>query len=82
MKTELMELLRKEQLSLRDLDLDALALGILAHANNQPFHSNPFLENTIAGLCWRIGWNERALLKQEELVGYGQGEVKENKGIS
>jgi hypothetical protein len=49
-------------LSIRDLDLDAFADGILAHRDGHGFHENP--EGAVAKvrrLSWSLGWNERAL---------------------
>jgi hypothetical protein len=51
----------KLTLTVRDLDLDAFADGVLAHRNGEPFHKSPYDFTTLAGLSWRMGWNERAL---------------------
>jgi hypothetical protein len=48
--------------TIRDLDLDALADGIVAHRNGLAFHESPYSSaSSVAGFSWRIGWNERAL---------------------
>ena len=50
-------------LSVRDLDLDAFAQGILAHRAGLAFHENPhgFDTPTVQRLSWHLGWNERGL---------------------
>lgn len=48
--------------SLRDLDLDAFADGVVAHRAGLAFHMNPYgVERTGRRLSWSYGWNERAL---------------------
>jgi Zn-finger nucleic acid-binding protein len=32
-----------------------------AHAASKEFHEGPKPHFTVAGLCWRMGWNDRAL---------------------
>ena len=56
-------LLMNKNASLRDLDLDALADGILAHRDGLGFHENPHRPDAMTRrrLSWAIGWNERAL---------------------
>lgn len=55
-------LLHKEPMSVRDLDLDAFADGVIAHRDDKPFHANPDgTAKTVRRLSWSIGWNERAL---------------------
>jgi hypothetical protein len=59
-------LLKKPSLSVRDLDLDALADGILAHRAGLQFHENPHGQApTATRLSWSIGWNERALQQRD-----------------
>lgn len=54
--------LKKENYSIRDLDLDAFADGIVAHRQGKEFHENPDGHApTMRRLSWSIGWNERAL---------------------
>ena len=55
--------LGKDSLTVRDLDLDAFADGILAHRNGAGFHENPHgaMAPTVRRLSWSMGWNERAL---------------------
>ncbi len=38
-----------------------LEAGWNAHASGKGFHESPHPMFTVAGLCWRIGWNDRAL---------------------
>lgn len=48
--------------TVRDLDLDAFAEGVLAHRAGKAFHENPDgAAPTVRRLSWSIGWNERAL---------------------
>jgi hypothetical protein len=50
--------------TLRDLDIDALADGVIAHRDGKQFHENPYGGAEIASakrLSWAYGWNERAL---------------------
>jgi hypothetical protein len=50
--------------TIRDLDIDAFADGVLAHRNGLAFHENPHggaQVKTVARLSWAYGWNERAL---------------------
>lgn len=55
-------LFRKPSFTVRDLDLDAFADGIVAHRNDLGFHECPFPDRgSWSALSWRIGWNERAL---------------------
>lgn len=55
--------IRKDILSVRDLDIDAFADGVVAHRAGVEFHRNPHGTDapTLARLSWSIGWNERAL---------------------
>lgn len=55
--------LGKSHLTMRDLNIDAFADGILAHRNGVAFHENPHGTDalTISRLSWSQGWNERAL---------------------
>lgn len=32
-----------------------------AHEAGLAFHEAPYRFDTVAGLCWRLGWNDRAL---------------------
>lgn len=32
-----------------------------AHAAGKQFHEGPKPDHTVEALCWRIGWNDRAL---------------------
>ena len=56
--------IRKDNLSLRDLDIDAFAEGVLAHRGGSQFHENPHGTDalTLRRLSWSMGWNERALV--------------------
>jgi hypothetical protein len=48
--------------SIRDMDIDAFADGVLAHRNGLQFHENPDGNaSTVRRLSWSLGWNERAL---------------------
>lgn len=55
--------LRKEVLSIRDLDIDAFADGVVGHRSGVQFHENPHGTDalTLRRLSWTMGWNERAL---------------------
>jgi hypothetical protein len=55
------ELLAKPTLTIRDIDLDAFVDGVMAHRIGLPFHACPHPAQSVAGLSWRLGWNERAL---------------------
>jgi hypothetical protein len=55
------DVLAKPNLTVRDIDLDAFADGVMAHRIRLPFHACPHPSNSVAGLSWRLGWNERAL---------------------
>jgi hypothetical protein len=35
-----------------------------AHAAGKPFHKGPVPFFTTEALCWRLGWNDRALANQ------------------
>jgi hypothetical protein len=66
--------------TLRDLDLDAFADGILAHREGLGFHQNPHqdphgegLTFTAARLSWTLGWNERALAERDRERGTRPG---------
>ncbi len=37
-----------------------------AHAANKQFHEGPTPHHTVAALCWRIGWNDRALAHRDD----------------
>lgn len=56
-------LFRHGALSIRDLDIDAFADGVVAHRGGTRFHENPYGTNTpiMQRLSWHLGWNERAL---------------------
>jgi hypothetical protein len=57
---------KKDEMTVRDLDLDAFADGVIAHRGRQGFHENPHGPAgtpTIERLSWAMGWNERALQK-------------------
>jgi len=57
-----LRMLHATSLSLRHLDLDAYADGIVAHRNGAEYHQNPHGGVlTVARLSWHLGWNERAL---------------------
>lgn len=58
--------LHADPLSMRDLDLDAFADGVVAHRAGLGFHENPHGADalTVARLSWSMGWNERALAKR------------------
>ena len=60
-------LLANKQATVRDLDLDAFADGILAHRAGLGFHENPYGSDalTVRRLSWHVGWNERALQFEE-----------------
>ena len=50
--------------TLRSLDLDAFADGIIAHRDGKQFHENPHGGADVPSLnrySWAYGWNERAL---------------------
>lgn len=55
--------LSKDPLSIRDLDIDAFADGVVAHRSGVQFHENPHGTNalTLRRLSWTVGWNERGL---------------------
>jgi hypothetical protein len=57
--------IRGVDVGIRDLDLDAFADGVLAHRAGWPFHDNPHRDLLLAGLSWRMGWNERALATRD-----------------
>ena len=40
---------------------DLGAAGWDGHQAGKQFHENPNPIHTVAGLCWRIGWNNRAM---------------------
>ena len=53
-------------LTIRDLDLDAFADGIIAHRSGRPIHDNPGgVNSTPKRLSWTMGWNERALQQRK-----------------
>jgi hypothetical protein len=56
-------LVTTDNLSVRDLDIDAFADGIVAHRSGAGFHENPHGTDalTVSRLSWSFGWNERAL---------------------
>ena len=58
-----LSLLMNKNASIRDLDLDALADGILAHRDGVAWHKNPHGPDALTRrrLSWAIGWNERAI---------------------
>jgi hypothetical protein len=57
-------LMSKRALTIRDMDIDAFADGVLAHRNGAKFHENPYgMALTVRRLSWGMGWNERALQK-------------------
>jgi hypothetical protein len=59
-------LLNKPQSSIRDLDIDAFADGVLAHRNGAGFHENPDGQvPTVRRFSWSMGWNERALAQRD-----------------
>lgn len=48
--------------SIRDLDIDAFADGVIAHRSGAGFHENPDgNDQTVRRFSWSMGWNERAL---------------------
>lgn len=51
--------------TVRDLDIDAFADGVLAHRSGAGFHENPHgrpgIDFNMPRLSWSLGWNERAL---------------------
>lgn len=52
--------------SIRSLDIDVFADGVMAHRMGREFHENPhggIDARTIKRLSWSMGWNERALQK-------------------
>ena len=52
--------------SIRDLDLDAFADGIVAHRDGKAFHENPDgVKMTTRRFSWAMGWNERALQQRD-----------------
>ena len=52
----------KENPTMRDLDIDAFADGVVSHRTGLGFHENPHRDrNTIQRWSWSMGWNERAL---------------------
>lgn len=55
--------IRRELLTIRDLDIDAFADGVAAHRSGLGFHENPHGTDalTLPRLSWAMGWNERAL---------------------
>lgn len=57
------ERLLREGCTIRDLDLDAFADGIIAHRDGLGFHENPHTPDAMTRkrLSWSMGWNERAL---------------------
>lgn len=59
--------LNNKQSTIRDLDLDAFADGVIAHRNGVAFHENPHGTDagTIQRLSWTLGWNERALTQHQ-----------------
>jgi hypothetical protein len=57
-------LLDRKDLTIRDLDIDALADGVMAHRAGKGFHENPLgNDRSILRYSWSFGWNERALAK-------------------
>jgi hypothetical protein len=42
-------------------DPKAYKAGWDAHAAGRQFHEGPTPHHTVEGLCWRMGWNDRAL---------------------
>jgi hypothetical protein len=44
-------------------DAAAYAQGWDAHEQGRAFHEYPYPFDTVLGLSWRLGWNERALWK-------------------
>ena len=54
--------LGKDNITMRDIDLDAFADGVIAHRLGREFHENPDgMASTVRRLSWSMGWNERAL---------------------
>ena len=45
----------------RSPSADAFAAGRAAHADGKGFHESPHKMFSVAGLSWRIGWNDAAL---------------------
>lgn len=59
-------LLKKPDHTIRDLDIDAFADGVLAHRNGAEFHENPDGHvPTVRRFSWSMGWNERALAQRD-----------------
>lgn len=53
---------KKGEATVRDLNIDAFADGVLAHRVGLEFHENPHGDApTLSRLSWALGWNERAL---------------------
>lgn len=55
--------LANKEATIRDMDVDAFADGIVAHRNGLGFHENPHGTDalTIQRLSWSLGWNERGI---------------------
>jgi hypothetical protein len=60
----------QREVSIRDINLDAFADGVIAHRFGHGFHENPHGgadTPTVERLSWTMGWNERALQEGEPL---------------
>ncbi|HTI78915.1 MAG TPA: hypothetical protein VL614_00540 [Acetobacteraceae bacterium] len=61
-------LLANKHATLRDLDIDAFADGVLAHRAGLGFHENPHRAHwlSVKRLSWAMGWNERAIQHRDD----------------
>lgn len=48
-------------------DPDAYKAGWAARDADAPFHACPQPHHSVAGLSWRLGWNDRAIIINESL---------------